>query len=379
MNGQALPLSKLKVLALSHVGGYGGFNTSVHRIRGLQALGCEVEVVDSALPAHAMTLSGRLRARMFRHGLDVRGSDPARDLPRLMLAARRRRWDVLWLEKALTIDREAIADLRSASPGMQVVGFSPDDMAARHNQSLQFLSALPAYDCFLTTKSFNVAELQQLGCRHVVVVGNGYDPEAFRPVAVSHAEVEALGGDVGFIGTFEAERAQAVLSLARNGVPVRVWGSDWERMRDAHVNLRIEGRPLYGDDFAKACGAFKINLGFLRKLNRDQQTTRSVEIPASGGFMLAERTAEHAAMFVEGEEAEFFASSEELLHKCRRYLAAPELRARIANAGRVRCLSSGYDNATRLQRAMLEIPSVRKRVDAGRGSPARLDAGVSTT
>lgn len=366
MNNPVLPLSPLQVLALSQVGGYGGFNTSVHRIHALRALGCEVEVIDSAVPASVVaSLSGRIRARLFRHGYDVRAADPGRNRPRLLHAARQRPWDVLWLEKALTIDGDAIAELRAASPGVQVVGFSPDDMDARHNQSLQFLSALPAYDCFLTTKSCNVAELRRLGCRAVAVVGNGYDPTAFRPMAATAAEAAALGGDVGFIGTFEAERADAMLHLARNGVQVRVWGNDWERMRGAHANLRIEGRPLYGDDFAKACGAFKINLGFLRKLNRDQQTTRSVEIPASGGFILAERTAEHLALFVEGQEAEFFASADELLDKCRRYLAAPELRGRIALGGRARCLASGYDNASRLQRALLEIPGISARVGAG--------------
>ena len=118
-------------------------------------------------------------------------------------------------------------------------------------------------------------------------------------------------------------------------------------------HLRIEGRAVYGDQYAEVLCAFDINLCFLRRLNRDRQTQRSVEIPACGAFMLAERTEEHLDLFKEGIEAEFFDSDEELLAKVRYYLANPEQRKRIAAAGLERCLRGGYSYHDRL-RWMLE-------------------------
>ena len=183
------------------------------------------------------------------------------------------------------------------------------------------------------------------------MVGNGFDPEAFRPLTITSSDVERLGGDIGFVGTYERDRATLVLRLAEAGLRVRVWGDGWRALGRHPANLRIENRALDFDDYAKACSAFKINLGFLRKLNRDQQTTRSVEVPACGGFMLAERTDEHAALFEEGKEAEFFSGADELIEKSLRYLADDAKRAAIARRGHERCVSSGYSNAARLRQA----------------------------
>ena len=133
---------------------------------------------------------------------------------------------------------------------------------------------------------------------------------------------------------------------------MRIWGAFWERFRVHHPNLRVERREVFQDEYAKVLCATKINLGFLRKMNRDQQTARSIEIPACGAFMLAERTDEHLGLFVEGVEAEFFADDTEMVEKVRHYLAHEEKRREIAAAGRQRCLTSGYSNQERLSKVL---------------------------
>ncbi len=365
----ARALYGLRVLMLAPVSGYDGFNTSLHRLQALRSLGVEVEVVDSSPPAQSglPAFAVRLRAWLFRKGFPVAVADPGADAARLLSAATSDSSELVWLEKALTIDAEHVRAARRAAPGSMIIGFSPDDMHARHNQSLQFLDALPHYDAFLTTKSFNVDELRRAGCPRVLFVGNGYDPSAFRPMAVSGQDIKRLGGDIGFIGSFEQDRLDTMQALAEQGLRVRVWGNGWDRVPDVHSNLVIERRPLRGDDFARACGAFKINLAFLRKANRDQQTTRSVEIPACAGFMLAERTPEHLGMFAEGDEAEFFSSVEELAGKCRQYLKDTTAREAIARRGHQRCVRDGYSNAARIAQALQAL---------GLGQPPAVDAAM---
>lgn len=166
---------------------------------------------------------------------------------------------------------------------------------------------------------------------------------------------------MGFIGTYERERAESMLYLAKNGVPVRVWGEGWnKRFWLLHPNIDIGGRPLVGDDYAMAICSFDINLVFLRKINRDLQTTRSVEIPACGAFMLAERTDEHLRLFKENEEAIYFSSNEELSEQVRYFLKHEEVRMRISQAARKRCLIGGYSYRERITKMFQKIEEERR-------------------
>jgi len=321
--------------------------TCLQRHDALLPLCGEVLCVDTTPPGPPS-----LRERLFG-AADRRGANAA-----ILSHLAMREIDILWIDKGLLIRASTLAEARRLRPGCRIVGYSPDDMAARHNTSAAFRAGLRHYDIYFTTKSFGVGELLQMGCPRVRFVGNAFDPATHRPCPVSPRERDELGGPVGFIGQYERARARAIDRLARDGWPVRVWGPDWGRHGGAGAPLRIEGRSLWGGAYARAICTFDINLGFLRKANRDLSTTRSVEIPACGGFLLAERTGEHRELFEEGREAEFFGSEEELLEKTRFYLAHARARRRIAAAGRARCLRSGYSNRERLRWMLAEVREV---------------------
>lgn len=339
----------LKVL---YVGDLWEGSTALHRMEALAGLGARIVPVDT------LTAAVRREQRRFHRRVQRRLFGPP-DLARANDAIRRlgalERPDLLWVDKGVTIDPATLREARAAT-GCTIAGYSPDDMMNPGNLSRRFVRGLPEYDVYFTTKSYGVAELRQLGAREVHFVGNAYDPRTHRPVRLDAETRRALGGPVGFVGMWEHARAESIRRVAQAGLPVRVWGGDWERFSCDAPSLRVESRPLFAEAYAQALCAFDINLCFLRKANRDRQTTRSIEIPACGAFMLAERTDEHLALFEEGREAEFFGDDDELIDKIRFYLARPALREAIARAGHERCVHGGYSNAARMAWMMERVP-----------------------
>lgn len=337
-------MMSLKILFVGHLW-YG--STGLQRLEALSRLGHRVTPLDTTEPGSVHPFT-RFTNRVFNrlgYPLDLSACNQ-----RLVDAIHLETFDMVWIDKGMTIKPATLLSIKRLSPATLIIGYSPDDMAQRHNQSRYFLDDLGYYDYYLTTKTYNVPELRAMGVRQPLFIANAYAPEIHRPLDLSTAERAALGGPVGFIGAFEDDRAAHILALAEAGIKVRWWG--WpgnRRWVNKHPNLKIEKKPLWGDEYAKAINSFDINLCFLRKINRDRQTTRSVEIPACGGFMLAERTDEHLELFREGVEAEFFGSVEELVKKVCYYLAHPEERQRIAQAGLRRCHDAGYSNDQRLQ------------------------------
>ena len=277
---------------------------------------------------------------------------------RLLVERLAGRPDLVWVDKGLFVHPETLERARAA--GARVVHYSPDDYALAQNVSRHFWESLPLYDVVVTTKARNVAPLQARGARRVLLSGKCYAPEVHRPPPPGDPARAQFACDVSFIGRWEPEREAWLARVAALGVRLVVRGPRWNRVRSAALRGAVDPSPVWGADYARAIGAAKINLGLLSRLAGDLITARSIEIPACGGFLLAERTAEHQAHFAEGTEAAYFDGCEELLGRIAHYLSHEDERVRIAAAGRARCLASGYSYDDRLAAILgaLEAPFV---------------------
>lgn len=313
--------------------------TTSQRARAFVDLGHEVVTLDTGEPLSGIrSLISRVSYRL-RRPLDSNHVNRA-----IVRVASEQLPDLVWVEKGLLVQPQTLAEVRRVSPTTRIVSYSPDDMFNPSNQSRAYLQSIPLYDVHVTTKTYNVDELTAAGARRVLFTNNAFDPHTHRPLELTDAEIAKYGSEVAFIGGFEDDRAQHILALAEAGIEVTVWCAHWPKRGFNHPRIRVKREFLAGIEYSKGIVGSRICLGFLRKCNRDRQTTRTMEIPACGVFMLAERTEEHRQLFTEGKEAEFFESAEELVEKCRFYLGHEENRRAVAAAGRRRCIEAGYGN-----------------------------------
>lgn len=341
-------------LTVLFVGDLNPYSNSFSRLKAFRTLCGRVDAASHTAPGDKATgyaapsLPFRIAWKLGFH-LDTEDANGW-----MLRMARQVSPGLIWIEKGNMISPGTLHRLRTACPAAMIASYSDDDMFTRVNRTWAYRRGLRHYDVVFTTKSYNAdaGELPNLGARDVVIVDKAYDPDAHRPIALDQADKDWLSADVSFIGSYERARADDMLFLARNGIRIRVWGNGWDQNTETDPNLVVEHRALVNSEeaplYSKGICASRINLAFLRKANRDLHTDRSIEIPACGGFMLAEYSEEHARLFDEGKEAVFFRSREELLRHVRYYCEHDEERQKIAVAGRRRCLESGYSHQDRV-------------------------------
>lgn len=338
------------------VGGMDGLsNTCLHRHWALEKIADEIDVVNTS---GKCSLWYRIAYHLFLYGIPVRLPENNNENAQIIQKVKEKDYDIVWIDKGVTIFPETLKFIKAHSPRTIIVSYSPDNMALRHNQSRQYVECIPLYDHIITNKSYILDDMRRLGAKDIRFVNNSYEKTFHHPRTLSDEDRSRIGGDIGFVGSWEQKRCDSILYLAKHGLNVRVWGGGkWLEYKGKYPNLTIEDKGLYSEDYSKSFQAFKISLCFLRKMNFDQQTTRTVEIPACGGLMMAERTDEHRAMFEEDKEAVYFSSNKELLDKCRYYLSHEEERRQIAAAGLTRCLTSDYSNEGMIRNVIKNILS----------------------
>ena len=342
---------KLRVLLIADL----NYHAKGHsRLQALKRLGVETRSISHTpidLPSRGGTKPSIAFRIAWKFGFHLDTEDVNKRLVREALDFEP---DIIWIEKGNMVKPATLFDLRKQLTRTVIASYSEDDMFNPINRTIAYVQGLRLYHIVFITKSYNAnpTELPSLGARVCQFVDKAFDPEQHRPIPITNEERQSYGSDIGFIGTYAPERGRDILFLAENGLSIRVWGNGWDVFKNVHPNLRIERQALVNrpDDlrYTKGIIATKINLGFLRKANRDLQTDRSIEIPACGGFMLAEQSTEHARLFSDGKEAVFYRDKHELLHKAKKYLSDSTARKAIAQAGRRRCVDADYSHENRM-------------------------------
>ena len=240
----------------------------------------------------------------------------------------------------------------------KIVNYNIDDpLGPRDGARFRaYRQSLPHYDLNAVVRTENVAEGEALGARRMLRVYRSADEVSHAPRNLSAHDHLRWDCEVLFLGTWFPERGPFLKQLVELGVPLTIQGPNWQKAREwPLLKSYWRGGAIGGDDYAKAIQCAKVNLGLLSKENRDLHTTRSLEIPALGALLCAERTAEHSAMYQEDIEALFWSNAQECADKCGFALANEERRAAIAAAGRERVLRNGHYNEMILESILVQV------------------------
>ena len=224
-----------------------------------------------------------------------------------------------------------------------LTNFYPDISLMNHS-SVE-VDGFQHYHHIFTTKSFGVKDYEQnLGLTDVSFLAHGCDPNAHR--IVDKELCKDWENDVSFIGGWSEHKERLLRALKTNlpDIDLKIWGNGWESNKSECLESSIVGHGIFGDFYAMAINASRINLGLLQEKaegasSGDLSTARTFHIPASGGFMLHERTEEVLDYYKEDKEIACFSSDTELVEKVIFYLSNVSVRNHIAEIGRNRCLA----------------------------------------
>lgn len=192
----------------------------------------------------------------------------------------------------------------------------------------------PRFNWVVTTAQSALPKYRRLGYKNVIKSQWACNHFLYRKQDVP------LEYDVTFTGQPHGNRREVIQALRDAGIDARVWGSGWETGR-----LTQEG-------MIRVFNASRINLNlsnssfrpYKHRLMRwknwqkpqDQIKGRNFEIPGCGGFQLSGRAENLNEYYAEGKEIVTFTGVRELVERARYFLAHPDERQAIADAGYAR-------------------------------------------
>ena len=306
-------------------------------LKSLKRLGHSVDIF-SYYPSFKVNMLSRSYAFFWRFSINIQ----------LIISCLWYRPDTLFVLKGEPLFAKNVAWLKKIF-GVKVIWFYPDSpfIFWNGNSNSQMLKVLPFVDLYLCWSKRLVDLLFHAGAPSVEYFPFGFDPDIFLKKVVTDQE-ELQNIDVLFIGTWSKERESWLTMLVEKKPEIEliIIGTGWKERRHERYLLTsyIFGDALPVDQMVEYFSKAKIVLNFLRPQNFDSHNMRSLEVPATGNFLLAERSYEHSvSLFEEDKEIVCFSTVDELIEKIEYYISHDEKRLEIARNAHARAKNYSLD------------------------------------
>lgn len=325
-------------------------STSRHRADALRRLGHDVAIWNPEAAVSGLRKIGVLQKLHNISGQVLLVGSVQRWLAGKLKIAEKH--DLIWVNDGALLSPRAVGMLRAQQSPL--ILYNNDDPTGKRdgNRFFQVCRTLSLYDLCVTLRKSTAKEMLQMGAARTMRVGFSYDEIERRPVDPDEPIPEEFLSDVCFVGTWMRgeNRDHFLDNIRRAGLRLKIWGPRWEKsgckqlVRDCWMGAWLSGR-----EYVYAIAGAKVAIGLVSGGNRDDHTSRSVEIPYAGGLLCAVRTQRHTEMFKEGSEAIFWESPEECVRVCRELVADDHRRKIIVANGmrRVRELKVGNEDLCR--------------------------------
>lgn len=270
---------------------------------------------------------------------------------------RQKKYDLVLVDNKPYLDAYTLNNIKKKFPGIRIANLLTDDPFGKFTRSWPLLKRTAClYDLIFVQREVNINELKAKGAKSVAICYRSFDPGYNRPIKLSADDNKEYHVPIGFVGTYENVRASYIAWLIQNNIPVWVRGNDWPGGEYWDIIKPFyKGPSVFEEEYIKAINGMDMALHFLRHGNRDEQDSRTFEIPACKVFMIAESSPLHLSLFKEDEEAVFFRDKEALLQKVKYFMAHKAEAQRIAANGYKRCIESGYDHQSRMENVVQKI------------------------
>ena len=248
--------------------------------------------------------------------------------------------------------------------GIRCINFSTDDPWNRAVRAAWYLRALPHYDTVFTPRTANLQDFEDLGCHDVRHLCFGYDDELFAPVATERIDGEPVGHglttgspEVLFVVGADSDRVSFISEFMRHGPAPSLVGDYWSRFPATRPH---DLGHKDADTLRRLTAAAAVNVCLVRRANRDGHVMRTFEIPAVGGFMLAEDTTEHRALFgAEGRNVLYFSNAHSAAEQAQWALQHPTDRRRMAHSAQTLVTHGGHSYRDRLDSMLAAVSTSR--------------------